>query len=286
MVDRHSDGHYAVLRRRWHCDASPQALVLDYRLFATQDALHRGILRLVQGGATQQASAVLVPGKGPRVFVLREAPSPWRAFVVFRGFVREGVWHIATGADHLLFLLALLLPSVLRHEGLTRATEQREPGPVLKDVLRVVTAFTVAHSITLALSVLGWVDPPSRWIEAFIAASVVLAALNNLRPVVREGRWALTFVFGLVHGFGFAGALRDVGLQDAPLGWSLLGFNVGVELGQVAFVAAFLPLAWRLRDTRFYQRQMLAGGSGAIALVAALWLFERAADVSLAWLPG
>lgn len=281
QLDQHSDGHYLVLSRAWHCAHVPHTLTLGYQLFAKLDALHRGILR-IQLGDGRQVSAVLVPGAGARVFTLSAPPSAWQTLA---GFVQEGVWHIATGADHLLFLLALLLPSVLRREA-PRWTAATACKPVLTDVLRVVTAFTVAHSITLVLSVWGWVQPPVRWVESLIAASVVFAALNNLRPMVGEGRWALTFVFGLVHGFGFASALRDIGLQDAPLGWSLLGFNLGVELGQLAVVAMFVPLAWSLRQTAFYRRQVLAGGSMAIALVAALWLFERAADVSLGWLPG
>jgi len=143
-----------------------------------------------------------------------------------------------------------------------------------------VTAFTVAHSITLALSVLDVVDPPSRWVESVIAASVVLAALNNLWPLVSEARWKLTFAFGLVHGFGFASALKDAGLAKGALAAPLVGFNVGVEIGQLCIVAVVLPLAWSLRGTRTY-RGAFAGGSLAIAAVAALWLVQRAFDLSL-----
>jgi hypothetical protein len=153
--------------------------------------------------------------------------------------------------------------------------------PALLDVVRVVSAFTLAHSITLALAVLDVLDPPSRWVESIIAASVVFAALNNIWPVVGEGRWRLTFVFGLVHGFGFAGALKDLGLDGAHLATSLLGFNLGVELGQLAIVALFLPLAWQLRRSRFYQRGLLVGGSALIAVLAGVWLVERAFDLRL-----
>ena len=147
-------------------------------------------------------------------------------------------------------------------------------------MLKVVTAFTVAHSITLALAVFDVVDPPSRWVESAIAASVVLAALNNLRPVISESRWKLTFVFGLVHGFGFARALKDAGLAQGALVAPLVGFNVGVEIGQLCIVALVLPLAWSLRGTRTY-RGAFAGGSLAIAGVAGLWLVQRAFDLSL-----
>lgn len=288
QLDQHSDGTYAVMQRSWRCQTEPHALRLNYTLFATTDATHRGIVSIQRGSEGQRApmSVVLTPGAGERHIVLAE-PSPWQTLLEFG---HEGVGHIASGIDHLLFLLVLLLPSVLRRTGHVGEAHgwRAAPAwrPVLTDVLRVVTAFTVAHSITLALSVSGWVSPPSRWVESAIAASVVLAALNNIWPVVGEGRWMLTFAFGLIHGFGFASALQDLGLRDAPLGWSLLGFNLGVELGQLALVAVFVPLAWWARHTRFYQRRVLIGGSAAIAIVAMLWLVERAADVSIGFLPG
>lgn len=272
-LDDHSDGAYAVLHRSWACAAPPQALRIGYRLFAAGDPTHRGILRIDAPALRTPLAAVLDPAGEPQRWVLA-APSPLQAL---GSFTAEGVRHIWMGFDHLLFLLSLLLPAVLvRQDG--RWVAAREGRAVLLDVLRVVTAFTVAHSITLALAVLGIVQPPARWVESVIAASVVLAALNNLRPVVGGGRWLLTFAFGLVHGFGFAGALRDLGLQHAPLGWALLGFNLGVEAGQLAVVAAFVPLAWWLRTRRAYRVVGLQLGSLAIAGLAALWFVERAFD--------
>ncbi len=201
----------------------------------------------------------------------------------FGGFVREGIHHILIGYDHILFLLSLLLPAVWqrRREGdRTRWVPAADWRQVLVSVLKVVTAFTVAHSITLALSVFDIVNPPSRWVESIIAASVVLAALNNVWPVISEARWKLTFVFGLVHGFGFASALKDAGLAHGDLVAPLVGFNVGVEIGQLCIVALVLPLAWALRGTRTY-RGAFAGGSLAIAGVAGLWFVQRAFDLSL-----
>jgi hypothetical protein len=149
------------------------------------------------------------------------------------------------------------------------------------DVAKVVTAFTLAHSITLSLAVLGVISLPSRLVESAIALSVVLAALNNLRPVVAGGRWVAAFAFGLLHGFGFAGALQELGLPSASLALSLAGFNVGVEAGQLALVALFLPVAYALRSRRGYLRYALAGGSTAIAALALGWFVERAFDVPL-----
>ena len=149
------------------------------------------------------------------------------------------------------------------------------------DVAKIVTAFTIAHSITLSLAVMGVVSLPSRWVESAIALSVVLAALNNLYPVVAQGRWIAAFGFGLLHGFGFAGALRDLGLPPNSLALSLVGFNVGVETGQLAIVVLFLPFAYALRATWGYRRLLLTAGSAAIATIAAAWFVERAFDLSL-----
>jgi HupE / UreJ protein len=149
------------------------------------------------------------------------------------------------------------------------------------DVLKVVTAFTLAHSITLSLAVLGAVELPSRLVESVIAASVVAAALNNVRPLVTRRLWLVAFGFGLVHGFGFASVLADLGLPSDALALALVGFNVGVELGQLAIVLLFLPLAFALRRTSFYRRWVMHGGSLAIALLAAVWFAERAFAVRL-----
>jgi hypothetical protein len=149
------------------------------------------------------------------------------------------------------------------------------------EVAKVVTAFTVAHSITLSLAALSVVVLPSRLVESGIALSVLLAALNNLHPVVANGRWIAAFGFGLLHGFGFAGALHDLGLPAGSLALSLFGFNLGVEAGQLAIVVVFLPLAFLLRSTWAYRRMLFAGGSVAIAAIAVVWLVERAFDMPL-----
>lgn len=151
----------------------------------------------------------------------------------------------------------------------------------LLDVVSVVTAFTAAHSITLTLAALQVVTPPSRLVESAIAVSVALAALNNIFPMVSERRWVLAFVFGLVHGFGFASVLVDLGLPRATLLTALVGFNLGVELGQLAIVSAFLPIAWQLRATWAYRRVAVVAGSTVVTLLALTWLVERALDVKV-----
>ena len=122
---------------------------------------------------------------------------------------------------------------------------------------------------------------PTRFVESVIALSVALAALNNLWPVVAGRRWAVAFGFGLIHGFGFASVLADLGLPRGALLVSLVGFNLGVELGQLAIVGAFLPLAYWLRHTWLYRRMIFAGGSALIALIATIWMAERGLGLKL-----
>lgn len=275
LVDDHSDGAYAVLRFGADCGArAPATLEISYSLFFDLDPTHRGLLRYERGGASQ--TAVLSPDR-PSFVVQAGEVSPLAQFF---DYLRDGVWHIWIGFDHILFLLSLLLPSVLiltKNEW-QAAGHFREP---FWDVLKVVTSFTVAHSITLALAALSVISLPSRLVESTIALSVVLAALNNLKPLVAERRWAVAFAFGLIHGFGFAGVLGDLGLPQGALLLALVGFNLGVELGQLAIVCAFLPLAYALRDSWFYRRIVFDGGSATIALLASIWLTERAFNLKL-----
>ena len=149
------------------------------------------------------------------------------------------------------------------------------------DVLKIVTAFTLAHSVTLTLATFEVITLQSRWVESGIAASVVIAALNNLFPVVHGRRWIVAFGFGLLHGFGFASVLTDLGLPRSVLPWALVGFNVGVEIGQLTIVAAFLPIAYALRRTWVYRKMLFIGGSIAIIAMASIWFIERAFNMQL-----
>lgn len=274
LVDQHTDGAYTVIPLQVSCPSAPAKLRLTYRLFADLDPQHRGLLRLEAQGRSR--AAVLGPAGPTQDFDLAK-PSHLGQFV---DYAREGMWHIWIGYDHILFLLSLLLPAVLAWQA-ARWQPAADFRDAFVDVLKIVTAFTLAHSITLSLATLGVISLPSRWVESAIAASVVLAALNNLWPMIHGRRWAMAFAFGLIHGFGFASVLADLGLPQGTLALALVGFNVGVELGQLVIVAAFLPLAFMLRDTRFYQRVVFVGGSAAIAVLAALWFAERAFSLKL-----
>jgi hypothetical protein len=194
--------------------------------------------------------------------------------------IRIGIFHIWSGADHMLFLLALLMTSVLERTGTGPGAAWRPRQSLrgaLVDVAKIVTGFTLTHSITLSLAALGWLRPAARIIEPAIAASVALAALDNLRPFMRGRKWVIASTLGLLHGFGFASALNELALPEDALIVTLCGFAMGVEAGQFIFVSAFVPLAFMLRKTSFYQRWIVRGGSLAIAMVALVWMVERTA---------
>lgn len=274
LVDSHSDGTYAVLKFSAHCAAPPKSLSVHYGLLFDLDPSHRGLLNLSAGAITQ--SAVFAPEQAEITFDLA-ASSLWRQLLQY---IVEGIWHIWLGFDHILFLISLLLPAVLIRER-ERWIAAPRLGAAVGHVIGVVTAFTVAHSLTLSLAVLGVISLPSRLVESLIAFSVVLAALNNVWPLVTRRAWLIAFFFGLIHGFGFASALNDLGLPKQALVLSLFGFNVGVEIGQLAIVSVVVPLAFLLRRTGFYRRGVLVAGSLLIALVALGWLIERAFNISL-----
>lgn len=277
QVEDRSDGAYTVLPVAIGCPGGAP-IRLGYRLLFDLDPTHRGLASVRRGGGV---SAGVLSADRPMLELGSAEPgtsrSAWHALVDY-GW--EGVWHIWIGLDHVLFLLALLLPSVLRREH-GRWCPLPAPGPALKDVMAVVTAFAVAHSITLSLAVLGWVSLPARWVESAIAATIVVAALNNLRPLVPGNRWAIAFVLGLIHGLGFAAVLVGLGLPNAALLPALAGFNLGVEAGQLVIVALFLPTAYLLRNTELYRRGALGLGSAAVTGIALVWFVERSLDLTL-----
>jgi hydrogenase/urease accessory protein HupE len=177
----------------------------------------------------------------------------------FRQFVSLGVLHILTGYDHLIFLVGLLVA-----------------GATFREVARIITSFTVAHSITLGLATFNLVAIPSSIVEPLIAASIVYIGVENLFRRERKWRWLLTFGFGLVHGFGFALALRELGIgSNGGAAVSLLSFNLGVELGQIAIAAALLPVIWKLRKRPLFVTRCAPVCSVLISFAGAFWLIER-----------
>lgn len=284
LVDHHTDGAYAVIKFNVDCKKEINDLNLNYTLFSDLDPSHRGLLKLDYVAVDKTGlnsknytkTAIFGPDNPTQLFAL-SAPN---RFNEFKEYVLEGIWHIWIGFDHILFLISLLLPAVLVYSAKTWQPAQQFKTTFI-DVLKVVTAFTIAHSITLTLATLQVIELPSRWVEAAIAASVILAALNNLFPYLLKRRWLAAFVFGLIHGFGFAAVLADLGLQQGALMVALVGFNVGVEIGQIAILSLFIPAAYVLRKSKFYKIIIFNGGSVLIIIIAAAWFVERAFNLQL-----
>ena len=234
--------------------ASRSSLSIDARLFPgattflnVYDAKGRVLAEEVLGGDRTHAE---VYARGPEGIA-----------AVLATFVRAGIHHIFTGPDHILFIVGLLLL-----------------GGTLKRVLQVATSFTAAHSVTLALAVLGIVRISGRVVEPLIALSIVYVGFENLRarPGARDWRTRVAFAFGLIHGFGFASVLREFGLPHQALAWSLLGFNLGVEAGQVCIVLAVVPLLAALRHaTPRLATRAVASTSWLIIGVGSVWFVER-----------
>ena len=279
-IDEHNDGAYDVILFDAVCDkVIPSRLTIVYTLFRDVDPYHRGIVTIHAG--QRVAGAVLGP-KTPIATLDLRKPDHWSQF---RSFVVDGVWHIWTGPDHLLFILSLLLPAVLYRSSADATGTGWAPVPKLSramiELIKVVSGFTASHSVTLTLSVLGYVNLPSRLVESGIALSIIVAAGNNLHPLVTRRAWVVAFAFGFIHGLGFASALAGLSLPPAAMAISLGGFSLGVELGQESIVLPFLPLAFLLRRTRFYQVGILRWGSWAIIAIATLWLVQRAFDIGV-----
>ncbi|TFV74601.1 HupE/UreJ family protein [Bradyrhizobium frederickii] len=250
----------AIVIIDYACSGTPRELVLRDDLSDVLGNDYHTLVRVEALGSVQQYTlerdrrearlAVAAPSGGP-------APEVTAGSGVF-AFFRLGIEHILTGVDHLLFVLALVLG-----------------GGGIGSLFGVITAFTVAHSIALAVAVLGAASPPSWIVEPVIALSIVYVAVENIfLKRTASWRWAVGFAFGLVHGFGFAGALLDLDLPPAALAGGLVSFNLGVEAGQAAVIAAFLPVLIWFRRAAWERRAVTA--LSALVLVAGLaFLVDR-----------
>jgi hypothetical protein len=264
-VDEKADRIYLHFTAK--CAGIPDEIEVTYQLLFDVVRRHSGYLSLADG--TNRAF-IFSPLQRVARFRLARS-SGWEHL---SSSIENGIKHIWSGIDHMLFLLALLMTAVLeRRDGAWVGRESLRAA--LVDVAKVVTGFTVTHSITLTLAGLGILRPPSRVIEPAIAASVVVAAIDNFRPFMSGRKWMIAFSLGLLHGFGFAGALDTLGLPRGNLVLTLFGFAAGVETGQFLVVAGFVPVAYLMRRTRFYRRGILFGGSLLIGVVATIWVVER-----------
>ncbi len=255
-----------VLSGRWDCASSDQPFAIELALLDDLTRGHRHIARTVTGAAMHDE---VLFGEQRKVTIAPEAAAassaPERASTAsaehgsgFWSFFAMGIEHILTGYDHLVFILGLVL---------ARAR--------LRSLLTVVTAFTLAHSITLALAVLGVWAPSSRIFEPAIALSIAYVGIENFFVKDASKRWRITFPFGLVHGFGFAGALQEIALPRGAVPSALVSFNLGVEAGQLAVLALLLPLVLFLRGKTWFEPRGARVVSGAVALAGGVWFVSR-----------
>lgn len=293
-MEQRADGAYVRLAASTACDPA-QRLTLDYRLMKGLDPTHRLLLTGdVQGkplvavlapqgrsavalragdGEPGQASTSASPAGGGGAAGAGMPILPQSGPAILWHFMPEGVHHIATGYDHLAFLLALLLPIVL---GARRASAGPDAlhRPGLARLLTTVTGFTVGHSVTLVLATLGWISTPG-WVEPAIAITIAISALLNLYPVRGLRSDVLALGFGLVHGLGFSSIMREAGVSGPLLPWALAGFNLGVEAGQLVGVAVWCALHLVLARWPLYDRVVVRGGSWALLTLAVYWAWQR-----------
>jgi len=231
----------------------PREFALLYDIFDTLGQRHTNLAAVEQGAGN--VTEYVLTQLEPDCTYDTTAHAPL-AGLLFK-FLKLGVQHIFLGYDHILFLLALVAVSRLG------------------ELIKIITAFTAAHTLTLALATLGVVTPPPRLIESGIALTIMYVALENLWLKSTGHRWRLTFLFGLIHGFGFANVLRELGLPTSGLLRCLLAFNVGVEIGQLAIVLALLPLTlWLARQSYGPRARVIL--SLVIFAFGLAWFVERA----------
>ena len=267
----HNDGLY--VRQRFSSSVMPvdaKFIVVRYEFFTQNDKLGRAFFKLVM--RNDEMSSVFDQTSSIQRFALGETKR-WSTIGLF---TQEGAKHIWEGADHLLFLLTLLLPGLmLTIRAPEAASGLKTNRAAEKFALKVITAFTLAHSITLACSVFGWVSLPDKFIESMIAVSIMVSALLNLQTRFHISHWKLAFLFGLIHGMGFANGLKELGLSSSYFLETLFAFNLGVELGQLsAVVLVAVPVLLLARQAEAKQR-VLKYGSIAVLLLSMVWLAQR-----------
>jgi hypothetical protein len=309
-LERRADGVYAALTWSGHCAVEAALPAIRYSALREIDPTHRAIAKIERPGS-EAVVQVLDPTKvlPPAAKVAASAPSaasgasrdaagsvsanaaasdPALGATAAApsqphpsaGFVKEGMRHILGGYDHVLFLLVLLLPAVMRRMKTGWQPVERLAQAIMP-VAVIVTAFTIAHSVTLTLAGLKLVSLSSSFIEPAIAVTIVLAAIDNLTPIFRGRRAIVTFLFGLIHGFGFAGVLGELNLPTVQFAWALFEFNLGIELGQLFIVAIAVTALFAFRRQRWYSLVVIRGGSAVAIVIGTLWFIDRTANLAI-----
>lgn len=271
----------------------PDKIEIEYSPFFEENSAHKGVLIIEhnwKAGIIDNHLQVtdIFTVRGTKKTLSLTDSSIWNGF---KAMTRLGMWHIWIGLDHILFLVALILPAVVRRKRAGLTVEVIENGnstwfpvarfkPAFLYILGIVTSFTIAHSITLAIAAFGIIDIPSRYVESIIAFSIALAAFHNIRPIFKAREWIIAFAFGLFHGFGFASVLGEKGLAGEFVSMSLLGFNVGVEIGQLLIVAGIFPVLFFLRKLKLYPK-ILTYGSVVLILISIHWVIERLFEIDI-----
>ncbi|MEO8014294.1 MAG: HupE/UreJ family protein [Polaromonas sp.] len=294
-LERRSDGVYLRAAATARCPAG-QALRFHYVLLKDQDSTHRLLVAGRIGGkdllstvSPQQGSLLLSSGVASVAVAeggaQAQSPGASNRWSALRDYFSLGVHHLLQGYDHLAFLLALVLPlqlslqrsppaALLREHPERRAAVYANRATWMA-LLRTVTAFTVGHSITLILATFGLTQASPLWVEPAIALSIVVTALLNLRPVKWIRFDVLALLFGMVHGFGFAGLLLEAAAPGGLLPWALAGFNLGVEAGQLTAVLGWVLVSQVLVGRSWYAQVVVRGGSVLLVLLASWWFWQR-----------
>ena len=267
LIDNHGGETYAVIPFTSNCDAAA-AMTLNYNFLSGLDARHRGLATLTDA---QGRVRNFVMATGERNIALGSGSRGWMAEMA--SFAVNGFHHILIGYDHILFVLTLLIGTAMLERG--RSTRE-----TFLQTAKVITAFTLSHSVTLGLAALGFLVVPTALAESLIAATIAIAAINNIWPFLTSRLWLVALVFGLIHGVGFANVLAGIGLPQNNLLPSLLAFNIGVEVGQLAIVVIALPLIMLVARQHF-SRIAMPMANCAITALALLWLSDRALGTGL-----
>lgn len=268
-------------------DVIPDTMDVTYNAVFEKSPTHRGFLTVEynwKAGVINNESNIslyFTPNDPTDTLSLTEV-SIWKGFYAM---IKQGIWHIWIGIDHIFFLLALILPAVVRRNRKKEKLplfERWSPVTSFKSafsyIIKIVTYFTIAHTITLSLAALQIINLPGAIVESIIAFSIGLAALHNITPIFKGRDWAIAFIFGLFHGFGFASVLGDIGLKDEFLVYSLLGFNIGVEIGQLLIILLIFPVLFLIRKRKLYPK-VLVYGSIFLIIASIYWIIERVFDV-------
>jgi hypothetical protein len=280
QLEKRSDGTYLQFQAQAHCPAA-NGLIFNYALFKDQDANHRLLVAGRIAGKDLLSTTSPQQSAGVTLLAATSAASPTVApsgrLTALQEYFSLGVHHLLEGYDHLAFLLALVLPLRLNLGSRTYGAVGKDvkPRKVWLDLLRTITAFTIGHSITLMLATFGFTQGSPAWVEPMIALSIGVTALLNIRPIAWIRTDVLALLFGLVHGYGFAGLLLEAAAPTALLPWALAGFNLGVEAGQLIAVSAWVIVSQALVSRAWYTSVVVRGGSVALTVLASGWFWQR-----------